>query len=94
MKVAFNARQGQQVPTAAMTTSSSNIPALLRDEEAATRLLVSPATMRSWRCRGIGPAYSKLGPGRRAPVRYSVADLEAFIAEGRHIPPVRAAVEK
>lgn len=67
---------------------------LLNDAEAAECLGLSSSTMRSWRCRGIGPAYTKLGPGEKAPVRYSVADLEAFIAEGRHIPPVRAARER
>jgi hypothetical protein len=36
---------------------------LLNDSEAAKRLGVSPATLRSWRCRGIGPCFIKMGAG-------------------------------
>lgn len=67
--------------------------ALLTDSQAAERLGVSPATLRSWRCRGIGPAFIKMGRGAKAPVRYSEADLEQFIAQSRHVPSVRAAFE-
>jgi hypothetical protein len=67
--------------------------ALLNDSQAATRLSVSPATLRSWRCRGIGPAFIKMGNGAKAPVRYSEADLEQFIAQNRHVPSVRAVFE-
>lgn len=66
---------------------------LLNDSKAAERLGVSPATLRSWRCRGIGPAFIKMGRGAKAPVRYSEADLEQFIAQSRHVPSVRAAFE-
>jgi hypothetical protein len=66
---------------------------LLTDEEAAPLLNVSPATLRSWRCRGVGPTYVKLGRGAKAPVRYSEADIEDFVSQCRHVPPVRAAQE-
>jgi predicted site-specific integrase-resolvase len=66
---------------------------LLDDKHAAERLCVSPATLRSWRCRGVGPTFIKMGGGTKAPVRYSESDLERFIAESRHVPPVRAAFE-
>lgn len=48
----------------------------LRDERFASgRLGVSVETLRGWRKQGRGPRYRKLG---RA-VRYSIADLEAFV---------------
>ena len=66
---------------------------LLHDKEAAQMLGVSPATMRSWRCRGVGPDFVKMGFGKKSPVRYSVADIEAFITQCRQVPLVRAALE-
>jgi hypothetical protein len=52
---------------------------MLNDVVAAEVLGVSPATMRSWRCRGIGPKYVKDGPGVRAAVRYHRHDFEELI---------------
>jgi predicted DNA-binding transcriptional regulator AlpA len=66
---------------------------LLNDNEAAEQLGVSPATLRSWRCRGIGPAFLKLGNGIKSAVRYSVSDIEQFIAQCRQVPSVRAVFE-
>jgi predicted site-specific integrase-resolvase len=43
---------------------------LLNQKEAAPLLGVSPATLRSWRCRGIGPVYVKMARGQKSPVRY------------------------
>jgi hypothetical protein len=71
-------------------TSSNN---LLTDKQAAPLLGVEPATLRSWRCRGIGPAYVKLGLGSKAACRYNPSDIEAFIAQCRQVPSVRAAWE-
>lgn len=70
-----------------------NAAKLLNDAEAAAQLGVSPATLRSWRCRGIGPSFVKMGHGRKSPVRYHSIDLEQFIAESRRVPSVRAAFE-
>jgi predicted DNA-binding transcriptional regulator AlpA len=68
---------------------------LLNDKEAAAWLGMSPSTLRSWRCRGIGPAYIKFGSGKKAAVRYDQQDLEQYIAQGRHVSDasVRAARE-
>ncbi len=66
---------------------------MLNDEQAARRLGVSPATLRSWRCREIGPPFVKLGRGTQAPVRYNPDDLDEFMRQGRHVPSVRAALE-
>jgi len=68
-------------------------PPLLTDEQAASLLAVSPATLRSWRCRGIGPTFIKMGNGTKAPVRYSESDLEQYIAQCRVTSSVRAAFE-
>ena len=66
---------------------------LLNDAEAAKLLCVSTATLRSWRCRGIGPTFIKLGNGTKAPVRYSESDLKQYIAQCRVTSSVRAACE-
>jgi hypothetical protein len=62
---------------------------MLNDEQAARRLGVSPATLRSWRCREIGPPFIKLVLGSQAPVRYNPDDLDEFMRQGRHVPSVR-----
>ena len=42
----------------------------------------SGRTLQAWRCKGVGPAYSKLGKI----VIYEIDDLDAFIAAGRIKP--------
>lgn len=68
---------------------------LVTDTLAANFLGIKPSTMRSWRCRGVGPNYVKLGHGKKAAVRYDLRDLAQFIEQGRHVsdPSVRAASE-
>jgi hypothetical protein len=73
--------------------SISAAASLLNDEQAAEQLGVSPATLRSWRCRGIGPNFVKMGAGKKSPVRYSASDIEQFIAQCRVTSSVRAAFE-
>jgi len=46
----------------------------------ATWLGLAPKTLRAWRCKRLGPRFLKLGPARAAPVRYRVADVQAWIA--------------
>ena len=70
-----------------------NTEILLKESHVAERLGVSMPTLRSWRCRGIGPNFVKMGAGKKAPVRYSSIDIEQFIAQCRQVPPVRAAME-
>lgn len=48
----------------------------LNNQEAAAFLGVRPNTLAVWRCKHMGPRYSKLG--RR--VLYDIADLEEFFA--------------
>jgi Helix-turn-helix domain len=76
-------------------TTHNNSPSmpLLTDKQAAPLLGVAPATLRSWRCHGIGPAYVKLGLGPKAACRYIRHDIEAFIEQCRQVPCVRAAWE-
>lgn len=68
-------------------------PPLLNDHDTAKQLGISPATLRSWRCRGIGPNFVKMGAGKKSPVRYAASDIEQFIVQCRQVPPVRAAQE-
>ncbi|HQS46935.1 MAG: hypothetical protein B7Y12_03880 [Rhizobiales bacterium 24-66-13] len=51
-------------------------PRLLDPIEAGRRLSVSPVTLASWRCRGKGPSYVKIG----GKVLYRAADLDAFVS--------------
>ena len=51
-------------------------PEILRTDEAATYLGVSPQTLAKWRLTGDGPVYIKLG--RR--VRYRRATLDEFVS--------------
>jgi hypothetical protein len=66
----------QTAPSQTGSGSSELNHIALRDERfAAGRLGVSVETLRTWRKQDRGPRYRKLG---RA-VRYSIADLEAFV---------------
>jgi predicted site-specific integrase-resolvase len=60
-------------------TDPTRTPALVNETEAARRLGISVKTMRRWRWAGQGPVFTKLGGA----VRYSLSDLEAFVAAGR-----------
>jgi len=61
--------------------------ALVKEQEAAKFLCVAVQTLRNWRTSGQGPRYIKLG---RA-VRYSEADLMAFMEERRITPLSKSA---
>jgi len=53
------------------------------DTSAAARILgVQRPTLEQWRQRGFGPAYHHVGRC----VRYSLADLRAFLALNRIVP--------
>lgn len=52
---------------------------LLTTTEAARVLRLSPQTLATWRCRGDGPKFVRLGKRR---VLYLRADLERWVAEG------------
>lgn len=66
---------------------------LLKESQVAEQLGIAAPTLRSWRCRGVGPRFVKMGSGKKSAVRYSASDIEAFIAECRQVPLVRAALE-
>ena len=53
---------------------------MLTEAEAAKALGISRITLGGWRRAGTGPRYSQLGPRS---IRYSRADLDAFIAAKR-----------
>ena len=64
---------------------SANAPALPADDllncrEAAQALRLSVSTLERMRLDGSGPAFLKLGPGKRARVVYRRADIEAWLA--------------
>ena len=49
---------------------AGNPEALITEAEAAALLGLRPSTLCSWRSRGHGPAYLRVGHKRRPPVRY------------------------
>ena len=55
---------------------------LLTAREAARRLRVRDHTLAVWRCGGEGPPFYRVGRS----VRYSAADLDAYLA-GRRVDP-------
>ena len=66
---------------------------LLNEKEAAAYIGLAPATLRTWRCREIGPAYHRVSRGPNG-IKYAVGDLDAYLAASRHVPSVRASVER
>ena len=50
--------------------------ALLTEQDVATLTQISPDTLRTWRCRRVGPRFLKIGSS----VRYRPEDIDAFIA--------------
>lgn len=56
-------------------SGSREVPRVFRTRDAAEYLGLSPATLTTWRCRGGGPLFSKLGRS----VRYLKDDLDSFM---------------
>lgn len=52
---------------------------VLRTREAAAFLGIAPQTLRRWRLDGYGPAFTRLGRGRRSPAGYRRSDLERWL---------------
>jgi hypothetical protein len=64
-----------------MTVQSRTIPdwpAWQSPETAARYLDTAETTLADWRCKGVGPAFKKIG---QRMVRYSRDDLDAFMRE-------------
>jgi predicted DNA-binding transcriptional regulator AlpA len=73
--------------TAGIVYGANSDNRLFDEREAAARLGLTVATLRRWRWARRGPAWVKVG----AAVRYSAADLAAFIEAGRQNPNPNAA---
>lgn len=57
-------------------------PAYTDTEGAASYLALSPATLETWRSRGGGPPFTKMGSN----VRYAYTDLAAWAEANRQEP--------
>ncbi len=62
----------------------------LKETEVARLLGVSLATMRRWRMHRVGPPATKLQEGQGGAVRYSVAQLQAWLASQQQIASPQA----
>ncbi|MCP4318477.1 MAG: helix-turn-helix domain-containing protein [Hyphomicrobiales bacterium] len=61
-----------------MNIAPNTLPgALLTEVQAADFLNVSPRTLQTWRLRGGGPTFVKMGKS----VRYRAVDLDAFVCQ-------------
>ena len=56
---------------------------LLTPPEAAHLLAVQLGTLTKWRWAGSGPVFHRIGGPKRGAIRYSSADLDAFVAASR-----------
>ncbi len=52
----------------------------INTKNAAERIGVKPQTLRTWRCRGCGPVYTRLG-GPRGRAVYDVDELDRWLSE-------------
>jgi hypothetical protein len=52
---------------------------LLTPKQVADLLQVKTDTLEAWRGKRIGPAWIKLGDGKRSPVRYQRSDVETYL---------------
>lgn len=52
---------------------------LLTPQQVADLLQVKTDTLEAWRGKRVGPAFIKLGDGKRSPVRYRKADIETYL---------------
>ena len=59
---------------------------LLNEAEAAKLLGLRQATLCTWRSRGRGPRFFRLGLNRKPPIRYKLGDLLSF-RDGRATDP-------
>lgn len=60
---------------------SAKLRKLLTTDEVAAVLKVAPTTLVWWRSQKQGPAWVRLGRGKRAPIRYRPEALDLFIAQ-------------
>ena len=65
-------------------------PSSMALSELPEMLGTTEGTLKSWRSRGTGPKWVKLG----AAVRYDVEELLDFIKRNTRVPSVRALVEE
>jgi predicted DNA-binding transcriptional regulator AlpA len=63
---------------------------LITTKQTAEMLGTTVGTLKSWRSRGVGPQWVKLG----AAVRYDVEELLDFIKRNTRVPSARALVEE
>lgn len=56
---------------------------LFTPPEAAQFLAVKVVTLTKWRWAGSGPSFHRINGLKRGAIRYSLADLQAFVAASR-----------
>jgi hypothetical protein len=65
-----------------ITIDGSNLPDRFVSRDVAAQFLgLSSRTLATWASAGIGPSFRKLSTGRSGCVRYSLAELQTFMAD-------------
>jgi hypothetical protein len=70
--------QGVMVNGQAETDGSQ----LLNTREAAKVLGLTESTLNTYRSRGVGPTFKRVGVGPQGRIRYRASDLQAFVRDG------------
>lgn len=65
---------------------------VLTTEELANELGLKPQTLRSWRAKGLGPAWFAVSDG--GPVRYRRSDVEAWMEERLAVNQQQVSVDR
>jgi hypothetical protein len=68
--------------TATVSNAQTSRPAVLTREQAADFLGLAESTLRKWWTLDVGPRGIKLGTDSRSSVRYAIAELERWVADG------------
>lgn len=59
-------------------------PTYLDTNQLAQKFGIKAQTVRSWRLKGTGPRYIRLGPPRRGRVVYDMREIERWVAARVH----------
>ena len=81
--MALNATTDAAVHSEPVASTGRGRSPFLTTKEAATYLRMSPRSIERLRVEGTGPEYKKCGTGKKAGVRYTIADLDAWLGGAR-----------
>ncbi len=84
IRIAVN-KQRKQTPAEVLADLRLGDDPLLKTEDAAALICLSPKTLRQLRCDKKGPRFLKLGASKKARTVYRRSDLEQWIRENARV---------